>query len=289
LITADRSGGLACWQVPSGKPLGRVSRTDAMITCPVACAPDGLTWAVGWQTRAGADCRVQLWEAATCQVRKEWPGHGGTITALAFAPDGRTLASGSADTTILLWDLRADLAAARRHHPRLTPEEAAAQWGLLSGDAATAYPAQLRFAVAPADALAFLRDRLPPVPGQPPTPETLARWVADLGAEAFAVREQAARALDQAGDAAEPALRQALAGRPREEVRRRLEALLDRPPGTPSPETLRGLRAVEALEWAAPAEARAWLAALARGNPAAALTRAAQAAHRRLEPAAKER
>lgn len=32
-------------------------------------------------------------------------GHKHTITSIAFAPDGKTLASGSKDETVILWDL----------------------------------------------------------------------------------------------------------------------------------------------------------------------------------------
>lgn len=49
---------------------------------------------------------IKVWEVATGQLRKEFVGHTGDITSLAFSDDGRLLASGSRDTTVLVWDLR---------------------------------------------------------------------------------------------------------------------------------------------------------------------------------------
>src|SRR5204863_8849452 len=52
---------------------------------------------------------VFLYESATGKVRREFSGHRAPITAMTFSPDGSILATGSADTTILLWDVRGQL------------------------------------------------------------------------------------------------------------------------------------------------------------------------------------
>jgi RNA polymerase sigma factor (sigma-70 family) len=49
---------------------------------------------------------VHVWEVATGKAVRTFRGHRGQIQALAFSANGRRLASGSSDSTVVLWDLR---------------------------------------------------------------------------------------------------------------------------------------------------------------------------------------
>ena len=53
----------------------------------------------------GWDDTVRLWNAATGNLLRTFKGHTLDVTSVAFNPDGLTLASGSMDGTILLWDV----------------------------------------------------------------------------------------------------------------------------------------------------------------------------------------
>jgi WD40 repeat protein len=65
----------------------------------VVFSPDGRTLA------AADDRAVQLWDVATGKRMARLEGHEGKVKCLAYAPDGKCLASGSYDRTVRLWDV----------------------------------------------------------------------------------------------------------------------------------------------------------------------------------------
>ncbi|MFJ5069220.1 cytochrome D1 domain-containing protein [Kitasatospora sp. NPDC088556] len=58
----------------------------------------------GYRTARTTEARGSLLSAYAAYSSNQFTGHTGTVTAVAYAPDGRTLATGSADHTVKLWD-----------------------------------------------------------------------------------------------------------------------------------------------------------------------------------------
>ncbi len=117
----------------------------------------------------------------------------------------------------------------------------------------------------------------------PADPEHVRRLIAGLDSNRFAVREKAYRELLKLGDLAGPILRQASAGTPSLETRRRIDQLLadlHRPPRSPA--QIQTLRAIAVLEYIGTPEARLLLRSLAEGAPETRVTREALAAQKRL-------
>jgi hypothetical protein len=198
------------------------------------------------------------------------------VASLAFTPDGRTLASGGSDTTILLWDLTGGARDGRLKPAALTAAQLDGLWSDLGGDAGKAEHALWALARAPAQGVPFLRERLRPV--APAEAGRVAGLIAELDSKTFAVRQTAARALQELGEAAEAAVRKALEGERTLEVRRQLERFLE----SRESDLLRGLRAVEALEQSKTGDAERALQMVAAGATNPRLARAAGAAQRRL-------
>jgi WD40 repeat protein/energy-coupling factor transporter ATP-binding protein EcfA2 len=100
LATASLDRTLRLWDAATGKPRGKPLRAKG--AWDVTFSPTG-----GVLASAGGqdDNTVRLWDPATGKARSRLVGHRGPVWDVAFSPDGRTLASGSADRTLRLWDV----------------------------------------------------------------------------------------------------------------------------------------------------------------------------------------
>jgi hypothetical protein len=210
-------------------------------------------------------------------LRRAFEGHGGGVSQLAFSADGRVMASASYDRTVLLWDLGGRR---RRGEAELTPDRFAGLWDQLAADPRKAYDA-VHALSSHAETPALLKTVLRPVPSA--DAKRTAKWIADLDSDDLEVRRAATAELAKLGEAAAEALRAALKAGPSVEVHLRIEALLEKMSDVhPTPERLRQVRAVEALERLATPGARDLLAELADGDAGARLTREAKDALARL-------
>jgi hypothetical protein len=196
-------------------------------------------------------------------------GHkGGAAQSLAFSPDGKTLASGSRDTTVLFWEV----GRARLEH----------LWVELAGEPGEGARAGKVLAGTPEEAIPFLKDRLRRAAA---AEKQARRLIANLDDDDFQVREKASRELEELGpDAAYP-LRLALQGSPSTEARRRIQKVLDTMK-TPQGEQGSQLRSISlalaVLEEVGTPEAWRVLEELSKGPAWATVTREAGAALDRL-------
>ncbi|KAJ7686939.1 WD40 repeat-like protein [Mycena rosella] len=101
-LTSSASDNTLCvWEAKTGAlvtgPFG-VHR-DEIQPSSVHFSPDGTHIA------SGGDNTVRVWDAQTgTLVAGPFEGHTEPVASVQFSPDGKTIASGSADTTVRIWD-----------------------------------------------------------------------------------------------------------------------------------------------------------------------------------------
>jgi WD40 repeat protein len=93
----DLAKGNALWRRFAKEPIGTATEQACL-----AFSRDGSMLAV---SGLDGDNDIRLLEVSSGKVRRVLTGHRAPVTSLAFSPDGRLLGSGSADTTVLVWDV----------------------------------------------------------------------------------------------------------------------------------------------------------------------------------------
>lgn len=246
---------------------------------PMALAPNGRWLAIS--NPQGERGSIAILDMYTGRTLHTFKGHLGSISALAFSRNGRLLASGSQDTTTLLWDLSVMPRPQQSPKP-MTDEELTKQWALLlDKDAMTAFDAIARLIDDSERSVPFVKRQL--VKEKPFDDAVIDRLIADLDAASFKVRDDASRELAKLGWTAETAIRKSLGARPSAEAEDRLKKLVAQLPQERfDPVSVFASRVTEMLERIGTPSARELLADLAKGPRTARLTQEALASLKRL-------
>ncbi len=103
LITGDESGVLKVWQVEKEQPLLRTIKTGDSIQMLIASLNNFAVCGM-------KNSNIEIWDPSTGSLFKTLIGHASYIYSLAtfrYSLRNNYLASGSNDTTVIIWDISA--------------------------------------------------------------------------------------------------------------------------------------------------------------------------------------
>jgi WD40 repeat protein len=280
-VLVVRHQNVTAFDVLTGRKMASFSFTDSQQGHTCATSADGRWLAIVRATNSSqTEPYVRLYDLASEEPSQ--PVFNAVLpcpqpypAALALDADGSRLISAHYDGTCFVWDLK-------KLVPPTAKRTLADLWEKLGhADPAEARPAVTAFARDSAATVKLFASKLSPIVEVPPA--RIAGWAMDLDSEEQDRRVAAERGLAAARDQAEEALRAAVLKPLSLEQMRRAERLLKKIDPTTDAELLRQARAVEILEYAGSKEAITLLEKLAKGAPAARLTRDAKESLQRLK------
>ena len=104
LATVTRDGYSIIWDTDTRRERLRIQHGDQSFASSMAISPDGTILALTYGIDDFENA-VSLWDATNGVRLGVLSGHKQSIWSVAFSPDGRTLASSSADGSLRLWNV----------------------------------------------------------------------------------------------------------------------------------------------------------------------------------------
>ena len=277
LATGSFDGIIRLWDAVTGDKLKELEGHQNVVYA-LAFSGDGRNLASG-----SFDRTVRLWEVFSGQPITTWKGHAGSVGSVAMTPNGRMVVSGSADTNLILWDATGRAVDGKIPPLTMTPQQLQSAWTDLASDETQRANRVLW------DLVASGKESVPFLGGQVflVDPKKIQSLLEDLNDDKFLVRDKATKDLAKYGRWIEGVLKEAQKKPKSEEVRRRLEKLINmlNVPGSLSleQEKTRLRRIMLLLEQVGSPAARKVLDDLSHGAPEPSLREEAQGSLHRLE------
>lgn len=289
IAAAGRDNSIHVWEVATGKLMGVLIGHEKPAQ-KLDFSADGRLLA-----SAGRDGTARLWEiiSGNSLVTLEAAGPHDTdaarsrplATAVAFSPSGQYLATGSTDSTIVLWDITKAVVNRPAEAP-LTAQRLKEAWQQLAHvDALVGRKAMYALWSDPEKSLPFMSQRLEEILASPQE-DHIRELIRDLDSDDYMVRERATQSLRHMLDVAADLLKHELRRTLSAEVRFRIRLILGSQ-GQPVPrfsqsDVFRFKRLIQVLEGLDSPEAVQLLKLLASDLPLAEIQDEAQRALARL-------
>jgi RNA polymerase sigma factor (sigma-70 family) len=260
--------GIRVWETASGKPVAGFPITS--LISQVGFLPNHRF------AFMRNDEGITFWDLLTGKKIHQQSMLDTYASCVAFSPDGKRMATGHSDSTILIWDIPLPVSSSEK----VDAKTLETLWGELEKkEAKNAWQRFWMLADSGEVVLPLLRKRLKPV--EIMTKKEIQPLIEALDDSAFASREQAMKQLTELGGRVEVALREALQEKLSIEQEKRIHQILSAitDPASPlSSSMLAEIRAIQLLEQIGTPEAKKFLEELAKGAPSAPVTREAKAA-----------